>query len=200
MTLKTKMSLLLFLTSISIVSIGFSSWSITAETVAEAKGNIEVDNVIVQNNAASVISSTAFEYFDTGFRDGNTITNTATITYNVSLDLDECKNYLTSSNIELVIELSYKDGITSELDFIYDYLKEVKINNSIITLKNYETNSVEVIKEFNLDDYSENIAILIEYTFSYNEQNTNFYEDIFPYLYNDKISFSMNLTVKEGGI
>ena len=42
MTLKTKMSLLVFLTSLSIVSIGFSSWSITAETNAELGGNIEV--------------------------------------------------------------------------------------------------------------------------------------------------------------
>ena len=46
MTLKAKMSLLVFLTSLSIVSIGFSSWSITAETTAEINGNIEVDNVI----------------------------------------------------------------------------------------------------------------------------------------------------------
>ena len=46
MTLKSKISLLVSLTSVSIVSIGFSSWSITVETNAEAIGNIEVDNVI----------------------------------------------------------------------------------------------------------------------------------------------------------
>lgn len=43
MTLKSKMSLLVFLTTISIVSVGFSSWSIT--TPKTIYGNIEVDNV-----------------------------------------------------------------------------------------------------------------------------------------------------------
>ena len=43
MTLKTKLSLLVFLTTVSIVSVGFSSWSISIpETI---QGNIEVDNV-----------------------------------------------------------------------------------------------------------------------------------------------------------
>mgnify|MGYP006316098225 CR=1 FL=1 len=63
MTLKTKMSLLVFLTSLSIVSIGFSSWSITAETTAEINGNIEVDNVI---------NSDKYVYLDTTKGENNT--------------------------------------------------------------------------------------------------------------------------------
>ena len=61
MTLRTKMSLLVLLTSISIVSVGFSSWSITAETNAEIGGNIEVDNVI-DNSKARYSNKNMIEY------------------------------------------------------------------------------------------------------------------------------------------
>ena len=64
MTLKSKMSLLVLLTSVSIVSIGFSSWSITTETNAEIGGNIEVDNVINYNEYIKLIGDipTCFKF------------------------------------------------------------------------------------------------------------------------------------------
>ncbi len=196
MTLKTKMSLLVFLTSISIVSVGFSSWSITAETTAELNGNIKVDNVLELNNTASIVSSTAFEYFDTGFRNGDIISNTATISYNVSISIDECISTFTSRIIDVSILLKYKDGITSTLD-MFDYLSTIKVNGTNVTSSTLKTYSVEFYKTYDISTYTEDILLSIEYTF--NTSSTNFYEDIFPYLMNDNISFCMDLSLTEGG-
>ena len=55
MTLKAKMSLLVFLTTISIVSVGFSSWSITAETSAEIGGTINEIKFTEQKNKESIL-------------------------------------------------------------------------------------------------------------------------------------------------
>ena len=83
MTLKTKMSLLVFLTSLSIVSIGFSSWSITVETNAEAIGNIEVDNVINNNNMITQETVHEFTYSELGFTNSNVNVVTRPITTDI---------------------------------------------------------------------------------------------------------------------
>ena len=65
MKLKTKMSLLVFLTTLSIVSVGFSSWSISSTD--SIGGNIEVDNVTTfdyKNTAYTIkYSEFGFDYY-----------------------------------------------------------------------------------------------------------------------------------------
>ena len=116
MTLKTKMSLLLFLTSVSIVSIGFSSWSITAETTAEINGNIKVDNVISLEDCiyfnteygTNKMGIDLLRYYDSGFIDkDNYIVNNATMTAYYTVDLMKCKDLFTPLTT-MVVDISLK--------------------------------------------------------------------------------------------
>ena len=94
MTLKTKMSLLVFLTTVSIVSVGFSSWSITAETQAEIGGKIEVDNIISTEDCIYVSKIDTIKMCENGFTDNfNHIVSIGEITFHYTVNVENCKSY-----------------------------------------------------------------------------------------------------------
>ena len=104
MTLKNKMSLLLFLTTVSIVSVGFSSWSITAETQAEIGGRIEVDNVVNTDDCLTLMNEPHFfEYGERGFVDeNNKYVEKAIVDVIYTINLDICKTYFHDFNTLIV--------------------------------------------------------------------------------------------------
>ena len=133
MTLKSKMSLLVFLTSLSIVSVGFSSWSITAETTAEINGNIEVDNVISTEDCIYVNEIDTIKMCENGFLDeDNHIVSTGKITFHYTVNVENCKSYFAplsslslTSNLALVGEeecdlINSITGYSLEIDASYN--------------------------------------------------------------------------------
>ena len=129
MTLKTKMSLLVFLTSISIVSIGFSSWSITAETTAELNGNIQVDNVsdskefvYLDDSNGDVIDEAndihsgidTIDYCETSFINSDgLVDDTGGIAVYFIIDQAKCKSlFVGASSLKLSVTIKYSDNIT----------------------------------------------------------------------------------------
>ena len=151
MTLKTKMSLLLFLTSISIVSIGFSSWSITAETTAELNGNIQVDNVISSDKYVYLDTTkgdnntgiSCFKYQDYGYLndDGTAVTDTGYIKAYFTMDLEKCNELFVGDyrSIQIDFKLHFTDETTTNLN-LFKYA---------ITEQGYQDISSECILENN---------------------------------------------------
>ena len=137
MTLKTKMSLLLFLTSISIVSIGFSSWSITAESVAEAKGNIEVDNVEAKKLADFGFTtsdlSTSIDYVK---HVSSGVTNYYISNFSVSVTayLDLNNEHINSLEFD---NANYNDLIIKFSIPRYSNISKNSINSLTVSLQNY---------------------------------------------------------------
>lgn len=217
MTLKTKMSLLVFLTSLSIVSIGFSSWSITTETNAEIGGNIEVDNVINNNEYIKLIGDipTCFKFGEKGFVDEkNRIIKNGTIEASYLIDLDMCYDLLSanSSSLSITINLLYFSEYEIDLD-LFTSSDELSfgytVNSSKYELSNIDTNENENLFSisFNLDKVFENyiqgnnetVQINVTYIWTINDSNY-FYEQIFPELYDvneqkEKIQFKIEAIV-----
>ena len=128
MTLKAKMSLLVFLTSLSIVSIGFSSWSITAETTAEINGNIEVDNVSdskefikLDTTKGDMIDPSknlhsgidTIDYCQTSFINSNgMVDDTGEIKNYYIIDQAKCKNlFVGCDSLKVTLTIKYIDKI-----------------------------------------------------------------------------------------
>ena len=128
MTLKAKMSLLVFLTSLSIVSIGFSSWSITAETATEIGGNIEVDNVINSDKYVYLDTTKGenntgidcFKYQEYGYmnEDLSAVTSKGYIKAYFTMDLDKCQELFIGDykSIQLDLTLKYTDETATNLN------------------------------------------------------------------------------------
>ena len=211
MTLKTKMSLLLFLTSVSIVSIGFSAWSITAETTAEINGNIKVDNVVsiddcVYLNTNKGIDSSGVDilrYYENGFIDSeNYIVDLGTMTVYYTVDLEKCNDiFAPSNNLCVEITLKYSDS-DSNCTLIDKYLSSNK-GYLITSDKQYSLGSItnvdneytiplsfiNVLSSYNAQDVSTRyFNFSITYTFEYT--GSNFKLDIFEYLYTNNLSFT----------
>ena len=163
MTLKTKMSLLLFLTSVSIVSIGFSSWSITAETTAELNGNIEVDNVISTDDCIYINQIETVKMCEIGFTDdSNHIVSNGKITIHYVVNVDNCKSYFSPlSSLKLVSTLSlYGEKQCDLIDSITDY--NVNLNEPY----NYSDSSSNDNKTitFSLNNFTDIDVELFEFT------------------------------------
>lgn len=186
MTLKSKMSLLVFLTSLSIVSVGFSSWSITAEAQAEVGGNIEVDNVIESTKYLQYKTHTIFNYNEDGFLDANNKpTYTGYFTINYTLDVNECKKLFGSEgSLTLDIDLHLPDdikGSTSLLSLNMFKMINPKISkdgvNLLLTNNSYTRSNLAISTTLtNVLEQNNNSTITVNYEF--NITDINFFKTI----------------------
>ena len=185
MTLKAKMSLLLFLTSISIVSIGFSSWSITAETTAEINGNIEVDNVIDNKNMITQSGNNQVTFTKLGFLDSTgKITKKQEIIMDYTVNLDNCNEFLIKDNLAADITIKYaadanefnmfnnSSDSTGSNTFAVSYSTNNKVSWTTLTkgtdytVSNFECVSTLKFPSVLAEDYSSNtISFSIKYEF-----------------------------------
>lgn len=101
---KWKMEMLTFLTSLTLVSVGFSSWQISSSPIPDLSATVGVDSVVHTDNFVSLGDPTLFEY---NAEDGCFITyeydedgnvkpidkiNVANFTLNYNLNLSNCKS------------------------------------------------------------------------------------------------------------
>ena len=137
MTLKSKMSLLVSLTSISIISVGFSSWSITAEGNAEIGGNIKVDNVIdskefirLDTTKGDIVDANTnlhsgidtIDYCETSFmnKDG-LLDDTGTISTYFIIDQGKCKSlFIGYSSLKLSVTIKYSNNVNPTYNIFDD--------------------------------------------------------------------------------
>ena len=187
MTLKAKMSLLVFLTSLSIVSIGFSSWSITAETTAEINGNIEVDNVInsddyIRLDTTKGYNNTGvdcFKYQDYGYlnSEGTSVTDTGYIRAYFVLDVEKCYQLLAGDYEKLKIDfkLGYTDNTLTSLNLFKYYITEEGYQDISSTFScNYDGISIsssEIMGNDMLYSYSE--ILIFNNLFDYYKNNNS---------------------------
>lgn len=186
MTLKAKMSLLVFLTSLSIVSIGFSSWSITAETTAEIGGNIEVDNVIESTKYLKYKSHTIFSYNEDGFLDANNNTvYVGNFQINYTLDINECKNLFGSEgDLKLDIDIHLPDDIKNStsllsLNMFSKITASIKKDgvNCVLTSNSYSRNNLSISTTLtNFLEQTIDSTIVVNYSF--NITDINFFKTI----------------------
>lgn len=138
MLTRGKVLLLTILCLLSLVSIGFASWTITESDEEIVYGSMHTDNVI--NSAEFIQLDTTlgdianpgiscFKYQETGYlsEDGSYVTDTGYIYTYYVLDLEKCYNLFSSefNSIVLTINLGYANNVTTDLN-----LFKYKVNTS----------------------------------------------------------------------
>ena len=203
MTLKSKMSVLVLLTSVSIVSIGFSSWSITTETNAEIGGNIEVDNII---------SSDDFIKLDTSKGDNNTgiIGSKGHMVEYFKIDLKECKSFFVEHNsLSIDLTLKYDDSTPSDYNmflqssrqsitptFSDSDIKANKTSSNSATYLSYNLLFEKILYNYDSLADKQYYYFSVDYLFFATISGGYYANNIYPCLYADKVKFSLTLTIQ----
>ena len=218
MTLKSKMSLLVLLTTVSVVSVGFSSWAITTETNAEIGGNIEVDNVINSDDfirldttkgdivdAVNLIYSgiDSLDYNENGYVNSMGVNGSSgNMEVFYILDIKECKNFFTDlDSIKVLLTLKYASSSSTSLDmFANNAYQSIDFSLSD-NIKNYKdatpNDAVQLSVEIDLENILKNYVVntgqdelyfSIKYDF-YASISGGYYKNyIYPFLQNNDLS------------
>lgn len=132
---KTKIYICMFLCLISLVSVGFSSWtitgleeesfdvSITADKVINSKEYVYLDTTKGENNSGI----DCFKYYEYGYwsEDGTHATDTGYIKTYYVLDLKKCYELFGSnySSVNVVINLQYAEDVNTDLNLFKYQIK-----------------------------------------------------------------------------
>lgn len=202
--------LVIFLATLSLISVGFASWVASNGMTTSTNGTIIVEDVLKVNEYITCSSGdiTNFSFFKTGFiigkdSDGKSIiSTTGTITAKLSLNIENCKSKFSDCNtleIDLSLESDYialfNSGTDSSISFeISD--NRFEIDNEYITLSPY----VKIMYLDNFNSISDDIEVTVTYTFKVDQEY--YKEKIYPALLEDDFKFilSAKITgiVKEG--
>lgn len=129
MLTRGKVLLLTILCLLSLVSIGFASWTITESDEEIVYGSMQTDNVI---NSAEFVQLNrelgetenpgikCFDYQESGYlsEDGTYVTDTGYIYIYFVLDLEKCYNLFSSdyNSIDITLNLRYASSVTTDLN------------------------------------------------------------------------------------
>lgn len=222
---KMKYNILLLLALLSLVSIGFASWSIDGlqnDVSTNVSGSLEVDDVISGTNYLKLKTNPeVFKYSERGFvnSDGDYIKN-GYILLNYELDIDKCRevfNDLSSLYITLSIEyassLIFENGkslfdsfemVATETNLKYQQSLQIYINNQTFIGNTTINNSKHDIN-FMLKDYltittESTIDLTIKYDWNIDDNIDYFKNNVFPIIYDinnnsNKLSFLYNASI-----
>ena len=193
--IKMKFYLVMFLATLSLISVGFASWVASEGMTTYTSGMIVVDDVMKVNNYITCDSGniTKFGFFKTGFIDKNgNISTIGTIEAELSVNIKNCKSKFGNCNtLQVVLNLesesleifNAKDklemniGISEEYSYVQIKVEEptsnTKLHSTIFNINYFDSNDPSII-DFNEID-NETITISVVYTFEI--KNTQYYTD-----------------------
>ena len=218
MLTRGKVLLLTILCLLSLVSIGFASWTITESDEEIVYGSMHTDNVI--NSADFIRLDTSkgeqntgiscFNYKETGYlaEDGINISNYGYIYTYYILDLENCFKMFGEdySSITITLNLGYGNGTLTNLNLFDESNDDTKHSISstyVVDVDSINHEKIEIDEsmekqysiKINFIDVlnNNNSDLLKEISFSvkytlYSPTNEYFYREIFTYLYMDMIT------------
>ena len=188
--------LVMLLSLISLVSVGFASWSVTDNLETSVSGMIVVDDVMKVNDFIVCDSENveSFKYYKTGFVKNGQISNVGTITASITVNIEKCKTTFKDSNT-LVIELYLESDILPLLNS-NEISTGVVINGTEINPGDKNDGKIcFVIYELeDIDTISSNIINLdVTYTFTIKEGSNQYFADnVYPILLHDSFNFTLS--------
>ena len=171
----------MLLCSISLISFGFSSWTIGGTVSGNAEGSIEVDQLVSSGNCVKLNIEfpnngiVDLRYYDAGFIDSsNHISNNGIFTVHYKLDFERClenlKNVQNLNNLIVNLELLYSDQTTSCLLFENYFTGfEIKFYEQIYTVNGvvqYGTELTSVCSSSSFVKNNQNKSIDIDLEFN----------------------------------
>lgn len=182
MTLKSKISIFTFIMFLSLISIGFASWTIATPEQNKTTDNspITAEDAINSYEHVSIVSSTNFTYFSNSFTNADgELTDSGNVTIKLNIK-KTCKS--------LSFELKFSSDISAEMT-IFDSITYSTDNSGIPS----GTGTKIEIEDL---DFGSNESIEVEFTFVFTKA-TNFKEDVYSVLKDNTNIFAVSLTVNE---
>ncbi len=202
--LRMQYFILIILSFMSIISVGFATWVTTNDIAAtdEITGIIEVEDVLKSNDYITCETNqiSKFGFFKTGFvdKDGN-VSSIGKINIPIIINIENCKNKFkncTALEIDLSFESKnlYLFNSENNLTLSMTVLKDELEIESSQTSNNTTLLSIFDISNFN--DLSNNITIYAIYNFQILNKDY-FVNTIYPELL--KEDFNFNLSARLSG-
>ena len=201
--IKTQFKLLQILSLLlifCIFGVGFSSWAILDKQ--QVNLNIKTGDLFSVSNIVSIQNNiNNINYCKEGFINDGLIENKTSIYVNLEFkNLIEARKHLVllSKNNTLNLNINLKE--TSNVNFIGSYSDSllVTLSNSNLTLSNVDqVNHSSYGSNIKISNISETIDTFSLYLiFNFKVNTSNFENEIYPFLKNQKIDFSLELNIE----
>lgn len=195
--------LVIFLATLSLISVGFASWVASNGMTTSTDGMIVVEDVMRVNEYITCSSGdiTKFDFFKTGFVIGkdnegkSIISTTGTITAKLSINIANCKAKFGDCNtleIDLSLESDKIELFNSGTDASISF--EISDNRFEID-ENYKTVSpyVKIMYLDNFNSISGDIEVTVTYIFTVDQEY--YKETIYPALLEDDFKFILSAKI-----
>jgi len=195
---KLKYYITMILISLSLISIGFASWTISNDVKIKDDSIIIVDDVMKYNDYLSY-TLTPFSYYKTGFvSNTGELTNDGIISVELVVNIDNCKTKFTSSSLELELTLRTIGADTVNLFNNADLPLTVSINGTVLNDSQVTKNNTSAVTKYVINDLSQSsLTLSFEYKLTKND-SLNFQEIIYNTFYNKEVYFGLSAKITEG--
>lgn len=120
----------LLLSNLSLISIGFSAWSIGAVTTAEAQINVSAAGIVDVNNYINYGTATIFNYCRDGIISNDTIVTEGDVVVNFTINLnDSISNHLDGA-ASFSLATTFTNGLKDVSGIFSSYLDSVTLSAS----------------------------------------------------------------------
>ena len=179
---KLKYYITMILISLSLISIGFASWTIS-------------NDVKIKDDS---ITLTPFSYYKTGFvSNTGELTNDGIISVELVVNIDNCKTKFTSSSLELELTLRTIGADTVNLFNNADLPLTVSINGTVLNDSQVTKNNTSAVTKYVINDLSQSsLTLRFEYKLTKND-SLNFQEIIYNTFYNKEVYFGLSAKITE---
>ena len=187
----------MLLSLISLVSVGFASWTVTDDFSTTASGMIVVDDVMKVNDYITCDSSnlTKFGYFKSGFvNEKGEISNIGTIATSITINISNCKKKFPECNT-LEIDLSLESKYLSLFNSVGNLEMNVELKNGekVITTTNTSGDKLylSIFDLRNFKSMSDKVTINVVYTFEI--KNIEYFKtNVYPTLLRQSFNFVLS--------
>ena len=194
---KLKYYITMILISLSLISIGFASWTISNDVKIKDDSIIIVDDVMKYNDYLSY-TLTPFSYYKTGFvSNTGELTNDGIISVELVVNIDNCKTKFASSSLELELTLRTIGADTVNLFNNADLPLTVSINGTVLNDSQVTKNNTSAVTKYVINDLSQSsLTLSFEYKLTKND-SLNFQEIIYNTFYNKEVYFGLSAKITE---
>lgn len=194
---KLKYYITMILISLSLISIGFASWTISNDVKIKDDNIIIVDDVMKYNDYLSY-TLTPFSYYKTGFvSNTGELINDGIISVELVVNIDNCKTKFTSDRLELELTLRTIGADTVNLFNNADLPLTVSIKGTVLSDSQVTKNNTSAVTKYVINDLSQSsLTLRFEYKLTKND-SLNFQEIIYNTFYNKEVYFGLSAKITE---
>lgn len=205
MSKKPKIIVAMFFMYVSLICVGFASWTISNGSAANPSidGSIVVDNVINTSDVLVMTDKTRmFDYYNSGFVESDgTITLKGSIYLEYTLEINKCKEvFIEDSNLVIYVDVKHPSDALYPNNTFLGFFSDSKITSKATLTSNvgspsinYEAGkSVITFSNFkNIQESSVTIGVTIAFTVTDDENHTYFKNNVYPFLKNNDKCFAV---------